>query len=339
MAAARKAAPAKKIRIHFENDPALSPVFELTQKRVLDAVERNPAVASLVDLSFGKGGRGFERHMRDADVLFAWRFDHRGIRRIAPRMRWIHIHGAGVEHLRPFDRWLPPGARLTNSRGVHGERANEYFLMALLMLNNHVPAMASNQKQKRWRQLFNTNIIGKTVLIVGVGNMGGGAAEYAKRVGMKVIGIRRSGKPHPCVDRMYRTKDLDRVIPQADFVMLALPLTSETEGSFGRRQIALMKRGAGLVNVGRAGVLDHAALEKALRGGRLSGAIIDVVPREPLAPSSRLWNVPNLLITPHSSSDDSDYYTPRSLDMFFANVLRFHAGRPLANQVDLALEY
>lgn len=335
---ARAGNKTRPIRVHFENDPGLGPVFALTKERVRAALKRNPKAAKLVDVSFGAGGVRFEQNMRDADVLYAWRFPKDEIRSLAPNLRWIHVHGAGVEHLRPFS-WMPPQTRLTNSRGVHGDRANEYFLMTILMLNNRVPTMVSNQMKRRWEQVYNTAIADKTLLIVGVGHMGGGAARYAKKVGLRVIGIRRTGRPHPHVDQMYKPDRLLRLLPKADFVLCAAPLTSATEHMIGRRELRAMKPGAGIVNVGRAGIIDHDALADMLRKGALSGAVLDVMPREPLPASSPLWKVPNLIITPHSSSDDEELYTPRSLDLFFSNIERFVAGRPLRNEVNRKLEY
>ena len=339
MATGGKSRSNGKLRIHFENDPGLGPVFDLSRERVNAALKRNPKAAKVVDVSFGIGGKRFDQNMREADVLYAWRFPKERIRKVAPRLRWIHIHGAGVEHLRPFASWMPDRTHLTNSRGVHGDRANEYFLMTILMLNNRVPVMVSNQIKSRWEQVYNTAIAGKTLLVVGVGHMGGGAARYAKKVGLRVLGIRRTGKPHPHVDEMYKPAKLMQLLPKADFVLCAAPLTSATEHLIGRREIAAMKRGAGIVNVGRAGIIDHAALAQALRSGKLSGAVLDVLPQEPLPSSSPLWRVPNVVITPHSSSDDEELYTPRSLDLFFENVVRFAGGRKLRNEVDRKIEY
>jgi phosphoglycerate dehydrogenase-like enzyme len=211
--------------------------------------------------------------------------------------------------------------------------------MTLLMLNNFIPAMAYNARSRQWIQRFNTTIIGKAVLVVGVGNMGGGAAKYAKKVGLHVIGIRRTGKPHPHVDEMYTPDRLIKLLPRADFVFLATPLTSRTESLFGKREIAAMKPGAGLVNVGRAGVLDHDALGEGLRSGHISGAVLDVMPQEPLPSRSPLWKIPNLFITTHSSSDDAVHYTPKSLDLFLENLVRYATRRKMQNLVDIDLEY
>jgi phosphoglycerate dehydrogenase-like enzyme len=329
----------RKLRVHFENDPRLDSIFDVSKDKIQKALSRNPTAAGLIDLSFGHGEAGFNKRVANTEVLFAWRFPHLKIASMAPCLKWIHVHGAGVEHLRPFDRWLPDGVRLTNSRGVHGDRANEYFLMTLLMLNNFIPAMAYNARRQKWVQQFNSTIIGKTVLIVGVGNMGGGAAKYAKKVGLNVIGIRRTGKSHPFVDEMYTPDRLNKLIPKADFIFLAVPLTSHTESIFGKKEMALIKPGAGLVNVGRAGVLDHDALTAGLRSGQISGAVLDVLPQEPLPSASSLWKVPNLFITTHSSSDDALQYTPKSLDLFLENLVRYAKHRKMRNLVNIDLEY
>ncbi|WP_439816073.1 D-2-hydroxyacid dehydrogenase [Zavarzinia sp. CC-PAN008] len=327
-----------RVRVHFENNADLGPVFEVTEARVAEAIARNPLLADLVDVTLGQDGATWARDMADAEALFGWRFSKDNMATVAPALRWVHAHGAGVEHLRPFD-WLPPQAALTNSRGVHGDRANEYMLMALLMLNNRVPTMVGNFARRRWVQAFNTEIAGKTLLILGVGHLGGGAARFAKKVGLKVIGIRRTGKPAPHVDEMHTPDALHALLPRADFLLCSAPLTTTTTHLIGRAELDLLKPTAGIVNVGRADVIDYAALADKLRRDELSGAILDVTSPEPLPSDSELWQVPNLLITPHSSSDDAEWYCARSLDLFFANLVRFAAGKPLRNTVDRALEY
>jgi phosphoglycerate dehydrogenase-like enzyme len=211
--------------------------------------------------------------------------------------------------------------------------------MAILMLNNRIPTMVGNQMRRRWRQVYNTAITGKTLLIVGVGNLGGGAARLAKRAGLRIVGVRRTGRSHRHVDEMYTPRDLPKLLPKADFVLCAAPLTAATEHLIGRRELGLMKPTAGIINVGRAGVIDYDALAGKLRRNELSGAVLDVFPQEPLPASSPLWATPNLLITPHSSSDDEELYTPKTLDLFFRNMERFAANRPLMNRVDRTLGY
>jgi phosphoglycerate dehydrogenase-like enzyme len=154
-----------------------------------------------------------------------------------------------------------------------------------------------------------------------------------------VLGVRRSGAPHPGIDRMVAIDAIDSVLPEADFVVLATPLTPETQNLLDRRRIGLMKPGAGLFNIGRAGSLDHDALVDALRSGMLSGAILDVHDPEPLPASSPLWQAENVVLTPHVTSDDLDGYLPKTFDLVFANAARLMHGEALINVVDPARGY
>jgi len=334
--AASEAAP-RAIHLHIENSSELDHVFAATPKRVSDALARHPRLQGKLRITIGRDGDRFERAIRTADVLFAWDFDRRNLAKRAPRLRWVHAHGAGVSHLMPLD-WLPHGAVLTNSRGVHGPKADEYTAMAILMLNNGLPRMVSNQRHAKWEQVFNTSIATKTLLIVGVGHVGGGAAKWAKKLGLHVIGIRRTGRPHPHVDEMYTAEALRRLLPRADFVLVSAPLTEATRHMIGAKELALLKPGAGLVNYSRANLVDYSALSKRLSRGELA-AILDVFDPEPLPRSSPLWKAPNLIITPHCSSDDREQYTPRTLDLVFRNMLRFIERKPLLNRVNPELQY
>ena len=327
----------KCVHLHVENAAELGPVFEATPRRVAEAFARHPRLKGKLRITIGYDGNVLEREIETADAIFAWNFDRRNLATRAPRLRWVHAHGAGVSHLMPLD-WLPRGAVLTNSRGVHGPKADEYTAMAILMLNNNLPRSVTNQRKAKWEQPFNTGVAGKTLLILGVGHVGGGAARWAKRFGLRVLGIRRTGKRHPDVDEMHRPQALHKLLPRADFLLITAPLTEETHHVIGARELDLMKPGAGLVNYSRANLVDYKALATRLKGGKLS-AILDVFDPEPLPRSSPLWRLPNLIITPHCSSDDREQYTPRTLDLVFRNMERFIEGKPLLNRVDPRLQY
>jgi phosphoglycerate dehydrogenase-like enzyme len=272
------------------------------------------------------------------DIIRDPKFPIGELAKAAPRLHWIHIIGAGIEPLLPLD-WLPDQVVLTNNSGIHVEKMRESAAMALLMLNARLPAMITNQRKARWDQIFTPRIAGKTVLIIGLGDMGGAVAGAAKALGLRVVGVRRSGTAHPDVDRMVPVGALDTVLPEADFVVLAAPLTPETRNLLDRRRIGLMKPGSGFFNVGRAGSVDHQALVEALHSGAVSGAILDVYDPEPLPKTSPLWHADNVVLTPHVTSDDLDEYLPMTLDLVFANAARLMRGEPLANAVDLALGY
>lgn len=327
----------RPVHLHIENVSALGEVFEATPQRVDEALRRHPGLRGRVKITIGHDGDIYVQALATADALFGWQFDRTNLAERAPHLRWVHAHGAGVSHLMPLD-WLPPGAALTNSRGVHGPKADEYTLMALLMLNNNLPQSFANQRQARWEQLFSTAIAGKILLILGVGHVGGGAAKWAKRLGLHVIGIRRTRRPHRYVDEMHSTSALRDLLPRADFVLVTAPHTQITRHLIGAEEVKLLKRGAGLINYSRAQLVDYEALLDRLRKGEVS-AILDVFDPEPLPASSPLWQAPNLVITPHCSSDDRELYTLRTLDLVFDNLERFIAGKPLRNRVSAKHQY
>jgi phosphoglycerate dehydrogenase-like enzyme len=323
--------------LHCENSAGVNQVFEISESRVSEALARHPEIARKIRVTIGYGRDILEGELSTADAIFCWDFDRRELRHRAPRLRWVHAHGAGVGHMMPLD-WLPPGAVLTNSRGVHGQRATEYAFMAILMLNNRIPEMITNQRQARWQEVFNTGIEGKTLLILGVGHIGTGVAAWASRVGLRVLGIRRTGKPRRHVDEMHTPDALHALLPRSDFLLVSAPHTDATHHMIGARELALMKSGAGIVNYSRANLVDYEAMRAKLESGEMS-AVLDVFDPEPLPASSPLWQTPNLIITPHCSSDDAEAYTPRTLDLVFRNMARFIEGRPLLNRVSRKLQY
>ena len=326
-----------KIHLHVENVSELGRVFEADRTRVREALARHPSLSGKVRVSIGYDGDVLEQRLKTAQVVFAWDIPRHDLARRAPKLCWMHAHGAGVNHLMPLD-WLPQGAALTNSRGIHGRRATEYASMAILMLNNRVPEMVTNQRNGIWKQCFNSNISGKTLLIIGVGHIGGDVARWAKGMDMHVIGVRRSGKRHRWCDEMHTPDSLLDLIPRADFVLMSAPQTLDSRHLLGQKELSRMKHGAGLVNYSRAECVDYEALLKKLNRGEVS-AVLDVFNPEPLPKSSPLWRASNVIITPHCSSDDAEYYTPRTLDLVLENIERHLAGKQLKNKVSATLQY
>jgi phosphoglycerate dehydrogenase-like enzyme len=333
--------PAGDSLIHFETRASKPPVFRMTPALIAAAKARNAATiatslgSDLEDMAWLAHATGL---VTSNDVLRDARFPLRDLARAAPRLRWIHIIGAGIEPLLPLT-WLPSSVALTNNSGVHVQKIRESATMMLLMLHARVPAIVSHQRQARWHQIFTPTIRGRVILIIGVGDMGGAVAEAARDLGLRVLGVRRSGAPHPAVDRMCRPDQLDEVLPEADFIVLAAPLTKETTQLIDRRRCGILKHGVGFLNIGRGGSVDHDALVEALQSGTIASAIIDVYDPEPLPPDSPLWHVDNLILMPHVTSDDEDQYIPKTLDLAFENARRLAAGEPLVNVVDLQKEY
>jgi len=235
--------------------------------------------------------------------------------------------------------WLPQGVMLTNNKGAHADKAGEYALMAVLMLHNRMPAILGNQRSATWQSLFSTPIEGKTVGLIGVGSIGGGAARQLAKLPLHIIGVSRHGRPHPRVHEMVAMDGLDAVLPRMDYIFVSLPATPETRGLFDARRLQSLKPGAGIVNVGRGSTFDYDALANLLASGHLSGAILDVFEQEPLPPDSPLWSAPGLIVTPHVSADDGDAYVPITLQLFFDNLRRYLAAEPLHNVVRPELGY
>ncbi len=330
------------LHLRFETRASKPPVFRFSEKLIASAKARSGLTG--VSVSLGEDLHDLD-WLGDADGLIASNdiirdpaFPIGKLASAAPRLRWIHIIGAGIEPLLPLD-WLPDRVVLTNNSGVHIEKTREAATMALLMLNARIPAIVTNQRKARWDQVFTPRIAGKTVLIIGIGDMGATIASAAKVLGLRVIGVRRSGAAHRDVDLMVPVGALDTVLPDADFVVLAAPLTQETHNLLDRRRIGLMKLEAGFFNIGRAGSVDHQALVEALRSRALSGAILDVYDPEPLPEASPLWHADNVVLTPHVTSDDRDEYLPKTFDLVFANAARLLRGEMLVNTVDPARGY
>jgi phosphoglycerate dehydrogenase-like enzyme len=324
------------VHIHFESRAAKPAVFHMTAPAIEAARIKSGTQATVSvnqdaeDRSWLAGATGL---VTSNDVLTAPDFPLHDLGSRAPSLRWIHIIGAGIEPLLPLD-WLPDGLVLTNNSGVHVAKTRESVLMALLMLNARLPAMIANQQDHRWQPIFTPSITGRHLLVVGVGDIGGAAASAGRALGLRVSGVRRGGVAHPDVACMVTPDAIDTVLPDADFVVLAAPLTPDTRGLFDRRRLGLLKPGAGLFNIGRSGLLDHDALADGLASGAIGGAILDVFDQEPLPTKSPLWDVPGLVVMPHVSSDDADAYLPITYDLVFANADRLARNEPLINRVD-----
>lgn len=335
----KKPAKPAPIPLYVQINANQPEVYWMTPAVWKAAARRHPALAKRVKPVFAMDKAPDLAALARAEIVFSGsKVDRAVIGGTARNMKWLHVTAAGVEGLMPLN-WLPKGAVVTNASGVHGPKAGEFAMMALLMLNDQMPLHIDDQKARRWNSAFSSPIAGKTVVIVGVGAIGAECARRAKQLDLKVIGVRRGGKPVRHVDRMIKPAQLHKVLPQADFLIVVTPLTPETRGMIGARELALLKPTAGLINTGRGPVVDYEALAAALRADRLAGAILDVFEPEPLPPDSPLWTTPRLLITPHVSSDDPGAYAARCCDVFFQNLAAYLRGRPLPTQVRGELGY
>ena len=259
----------------------------------------------------------------------------------SPALEWLQTNSAGVE---PY---IQPGALagdtlLTNATGAYGLAIAEHMLGMLLELFKKLELYRDAQKSGAWQSQGAVKAVyGSTVLVLGMGDIGGEFAARCKALGAKVIGVRRSPRPCPeYADEVHLLEDLDSLLPQADVVAVTLPGTDATRGLMSRERLAKMKEGAVLLNVGRGFIVDTEALCDALERGHLSGAGVDVTDPEPLPPTHRLWNIPTAVVTPHISG----FYHLRDtheriVGIFLENLRHFQAGEPLRNLVDFATGY
>lgn len=257
---------------------------------------------------------------------------------IPARLRGIFCTSAGMDSLAPFD-WLPPGTKLMNNSGVHAARGGEYVAMALLMLRQEMPAMIAAQQRGQWEKHYTSVLRGCTLVSIGTGALGAAGARAARLFGMTTIGVRTKAEPHPDFDRVVATTELDLVLPHAEFLLLAAPLTQQSRHILDARRIARLPKGAGVINIGRGGLIEQDALCDALDSGALGGAVLDVFTPEPIPPGHRLWTTRHLLITPHVSADDPAIYARDSVKLFLANLAAIEANQTPPNLVDITRGY
>ena len=326
------------MRIHIQN-PAPDDLFVITQQQWDDAVARRPDVGRGHDVSYADSDAGFANGIADAELLVGTPGTLKGrVLEGAAKLKMVFVMAAGMDKLMPFD-WLPPGVALLNNRGAHGPKMREFALMALAMLNNRMPAYATQQRRENWTGHFTTILRGKTCTVVGVGDLGGNAGAAARSQGMTTIGVRANPTPHPDFDRVMAISAIDSVLPESEFLVLACPLLPETRNLMSRERLSRLPKGAKIINVGRGPQLDQDALCDLLDSGHLDGAVIDVTSPEPLPKGHRAWTTPNLVITPHVSADSPATYNPDSLDILLENLRAQRAGTKPPNQVDLGRGY
>jgi len=338
----------KKIKIHVKNnhwaagsfptDAEGEKVFTIKNSHFEKAFEKFPEIKEKVEIFIDWDEDNFNSSMSNSDILLTWNFPTLNLKKVSPNLKWIHCVSAGIEHLLPLD-WMFEGLVLTNNSGVHSKKAGEYGLMSVLMLHNHIPKIVSNQKNKKFVSLFSTPIAGKTIVVVGTGNLGGAMIRLLAPLGPKIIGVNRKGRAVDGCSKVITADKIDSTLPEADILYLAMPETPGTKNLISRKRLDLLKPSCGIVNIGRQSTMDYDALCEKLRANKIAGAILDVFSHEPIKSDSKLWEIPNLIITPHVSADDGESYVRLTLELFMKNLELFINNKPLVNQVDKKLGY
>jgi phosphoglycerate dehydrogenase-like enzyme len=282
-----------------------------------------------------------------AEVLFGIPGDSAaGLAEVAalPRLRWVHATSAGAGEVVRTAK-LPAEAlervTITTSSGVHAIPLAEFAILGLLAIAKDLPRFAEDQRARAWPELRRPlrELDGQTLFLVGLGEIGRETARLAKAFGMRTVGIRRSQKPPPeYVDEVHGPDRLAELACRADAMVVSLPLTEETAGMIDRVVIERLPPSCIFVNVGRGGVVDEPALIEALQEGRIAGAVLDVFATEPLPPDSPLWDLPNVLVTPHAVAL-SARENERIVELFVTNLRRYLDGEPLAKVVEPGVFY
>ena len=285
------------------------------------------------------------RVLPDADVAFT-PFIDRDVFAAATRLRWVQSPAVGVGSLM-FPELLASPVVITSARGIRARSIAEHVIGVTIALARRLPAALRAQADRRWAQEELEGpasgvraLSGLRMGIVGLGSIGMEIAKLAGPLGIRISGIRRRAEitPPPGVDEVLPPEGLRDLIGRCDIVVLAAPHTPDTRAIIGAAEIDLMKPGAFLVNIARGKLIDDGAVTAALKDGRLGGAALDVFTREPLEVSSPYWNLPNVIITPHTSGAMQDYWTPL-VALFADNLRRFEKGESLLNVVDKVAGY
>ncbi len=269
----------------------------------------------------------------------------------APNLKWIQFHLAGIDHVAAHPLIRSGKVAVTTMSGAAVPQMGEYVLMMLLALGHRLPALRASQRRKewpkdRWQRFMPLELNTSTVGIVGYGSLGREIARLLHVFGATVLATKRDvrrpedhgytpaghGDPRgELVRRLYPPQALRSMVRECDFVVVTVPLTPETRGMVNAEVFAAMKQGAFLVDISRGGVVDHEALVAALESGHLAGAALDVFPQEPLPPESPLWEMPNVLLSPHIAGS-TPHYNARAMALFAANLARYLKGQPLFNR-------
>jgi len=307
-------------------------------------VEKIRSVSPEVEVVKSKDKEEALELAKDVDCLFAGFFS-KELLQGAKKLKWIQSWGAGVERIL-IPEVVKSRVIVTNAGGIHPTPISEHVIGMMLCFTRRLHVYIRNQTEKKWEQLETwtspmvEELSGKTLGIVGLGKIGTEIAKKAKCLGMRVIATKRdlTSPALTYVEKLVSPADLNQLLAESDFAVLSLPLTKETEGMIGERQLRSMKPTGILINVSRGKIIQENKLVQALKQGWIGGAGLDTFENEPLPENSELWNFKNVIITPHIAGD-TPHYAERLTNIFTENLNRFLRKQPLINVVDKNLGY
>jgi phosphoglycerate dehydrogenase-like enzyme len=274
--------------------------------------------------------------MQSRDIRFSDFFPGFGDALVAAKnLQWAHFHSTAIEQHSFVQPLLSRGVKLTTSAGTNAEPVAQTAIAGLLMLARRFPLWVDAQRRHAWEPLRGANapadLRGQTVMVVGLGNIGMPIARFCHALGMQVIGIRRTAKRHDDpLDEIHPLAEFAGLLPRCQWLVLACPYNKETHHLVNAGTLGRLPRGAALVNVARGRVVDEPALIEALAGGQLGCAYLDVFEKEPLPPESPLWDLPNVILTPHTAAVSAGNER-RAAEMFLLNLEKWARGEPLIN--------
>ncbi len=293
------------------------------------------------DLIVGKNKEIWQQHIKDAEIIAGWK---KGLKDecLAPdsKLKWLQTWSAGVDSL-PLEEIGSRNIAVTSANGVHSYPISETIFALMLGLTRKIHTYVKNQQAKTWHHSgMKLEIHEKTIGIIGVGVIGKEVAKIAKAFGMTVLGVRHSGKPEMFVDEMYTAGQLHSILPNCDYIVVTLPLTRETHRLFSSKEFSQMKSSAFFINIGRGEIIVEEDLINALQHGKIAGAGLDVFEQEPLSTDSPLWEMNNVIITPHTSGS-TEHYSKRVIEnIFIPNLKTYINGHtPTINLVDFSKGY
>ena len=309
---------------HIKQIKSVSPLIELVEVPP-DRVPNTPDY----EVVLAEGGNRTHYHGE-----LDWE-DYRGF--FVPELRWVQLCSTGFsDNITP--QVLDGSVTLTNSPGIHTVPITESVIAAMLDHAKRLKQRRIDQEDHNWRRLKCDELYRQTVLVIGLGNIGGRVARLCKALGMRVIGTKRRVEPVDGVDLVFPASELRERLPESDYVVLSAPLTEKTRGMLGLAEFKAMKADCYLINIGRGAVADESALVKALSEGIIGGAYLDVFETEPLPSSHPFWDMENVLLVPHDSHS-SPYIGDRVVDLFCKNLAHYVEDEPLENVCDPRLGY
>jgi phosphoglycerate dehydrogenase-like enzyme len=279
--------------------------------------------------------------LKTADILFDFdRTHYEDLPELAPNIKWIQTSSSGIGQTIKRNRYdvRMPDTIFTSARGVHDQPLAEFCLMVMLAFNKKFLSMIESQKMKHWERFAGTDLRNRTIGIIGMGKVGLEVARLSKCFGMTVLGMKRkveSINPSSLhLDELFSKDEISKILPRSEYLVIITPHTPETEKMMGEKQLNMLPKGAILINIGRGAVIDESALINVLRSGHLGGAGLDVFEVEPLPESSLLWEMDNVIISPHSGST-SDSENALITDIFCRNIKNYLEGESMVNIFDV----